>query len=212
MNLERGRHYNPVMLRSLVLIVAGLMVAMSGCTPSIGVETVTENAGPPQSREAPGAKPSPRVEILSWDQTQKRRELFKGKVVVLDVWSTYCDPCLREFPNLVALQQRFGDKVRCFSFNTDYSGAKDEPAESFRPQVLKFLTKQKADLINVISSDPSEEFYSKIKLGGPPAVFVYNREGNLAKRFDSSSGSTSGEFTYKKDVAPFVEKLLIGTK
>ncbi len=67
------------------------------------------------------------VEILSWDQTQKRREEFRGKVVVLDVWSTYCDPCVREFPNLVALQKRFGDKVRCISFDTDYSGAAANP-------------------------------------------------------------------------------------
>lgn len=154
------------------------------------------------------ASPAPTVEILSWDQTQKRREQFKGKVVVLDVWSTFCQPCVREFPNLVNLQERFGDKVACMSFDTDYTGAKDEPPESFRKNVLAFLTTQKAHLFNVLSSDPNEEFFDKIHLGGPPAVFVYDRDGKLVKRFDNSRVPKVPEFTYKSDVIPLVERLL----
>ncbi|HXY36774.1 MAG TPA: TlpA disulfide reductase family protein, partial [Planctomycetaceae bacterium] len=145
-------------------------------------------AGSPAAQSQPAtSSESPTVEILSWDQTQKRREAFRGKVVVLDVWSTYCDPCVREFPNLVVLQKRFADKIRCISFDTDYAGAVNEPPESFRRTVLDFLTKQKATgLLNVISSVPSEDFYNKIHLGGPPAVFVYDQAGKLVKRFDNS--------------------------
>jgi thiol-disulfide isomerase/thioredoxin len=155
------------------------------------------------------ATSAPNVEVLSWDQTQKRREEFLGKVVVLDVWSTYCDPCIREFPNLVALQKQFGEKVRCISFDTDYSGAVREPPESFRKPVLEFLTKRGASgLLNVISSDPSEDFYNKIRLGGPPAVFVYDQSGKLVKRFDNSQAPKTPEFTYQRDVVPLVEKLL----
>jgi thiol-disulfide isomerase/thioredoxin len=163
---------------------------------------------PAQSPAAPATVERPTVEILSWDQTQKRREEFRGKVVVLDVWSTYCDPCIREFPNLVTLQKRFGDKVRCISFDTDYSGAVREPPESFREPVLEFLTKHQANLFNVISSDPSEDFYNKIHLGGPPAVFVYDHGGKLVRRFDNSQSPKTPEFTYRHDVIPLVEKLL----
>jgi len=176
-----------------------------GCVRSPSVEE------PPtgQTRAAPRAAELPTVEILSWDQVQQRRERFRGKVVVLDVWSTYCDPCVREFPNLVALQKRFGDKVRCISFDTDYSGAMREPPESFRKPVLEFLMKRGANgLLNVISSDPSEDFYNKIRLGGPPAVFVYDQGGTLVKRFDNSRAPKTPEFTYQRDVVPLVEKLL----
>ena len=168
-------------------------------------------AASPKNETAPAqnAAPAPSVEILSWDETQKRREQFKGKVVVLDVWSTWCDPCVREFPNLVELQSRFGEKVACISFNTDYSGAKDASPESFRRPVLQFLTAKKARLFNVICSDPSEDFYTKIRLGGPPAVFVYDRKGSLVKRFDNSQVTkTNSEFTYKNNVVPLVERLL----
>jgi len=190
--------------------MAGLAVlACSGCVRSTG--TVGGDATP-RSDRAPLAKSSPAVEILSWDQTQKRREQFQGKVVVLDVWSTYCDPCVREFPNLVKLQDRLGDKVACISFNTDYSGAKDAPPESFRKPVVDFLTARKARIFNVLSSDPSEDFYTKIRLGGPPAVFVYDRQGLLVKRFDNSQVPKTPEFTYKNDVVPLVERLLGATK
>ena len=151
----------------------------------------------------------PVVEIASWDQLQKRREQFRGKVVVIDIWSTYCDPCIREFPNLVALQKRFGDKLRCISFDTDHSGAVKEPPESFRKPVLDFLSRQHAEgLLNIISSDQNEDFYNKIHLGGPPAVFVYDQSGTLVKRFDNSQTPKTPEFTYQHDIVPLVEKLL----
>jgi thiol-disulfide isomerase/thioredoxin len=184
-------------------------VLTGGCAQSPQASAPPRNSSSDQPTPAPVAAELPTVEISSWDQIQKRREEFRGKVVVLDVWSTYCDPCVREFPNLVALRKQFGDKVRCISFDTDYSGAVREPPESFRKLVLDFLTKRGATgLLNVISSDASEDFYNKIHLGGPPAVFVYDQSGKLVKRFDNSQAPKTPEFTYLHDVVPLVEKLL----
>jgi thiol-disulfide isomerase/thioredoxin len=192
----------------LASAIAAAVLITAGCTQSPSVNSPPIDSPPGQTQARPRAEP-PTLEILSWDQTQKRREEFRGKVVVLDVWSTYCDPCMREFPNLVALQKRLGDKVRCISFDTDYSGAVREPPESFRKPVLEFLMKRGANgLLNVISSDPSEDFYNKIRLGGPPAVFVYDQGGTLVKRFDNSRAPKTPEFTYQRDIVPLVEKLL----
>ena len=194
------------MTRCFYALAAGMGLLLSSCAER-DLRTVSSKGTTAKSN----LSESPTVEILSWDQTQKRLADFHGKVVVLDVWSTYCDPCVREFPNLVALQKRFGDKVRCISFDTDYSGAVREPAESFRKLVLEFLTKHgAAGLLNVISSDPSEDFYNKIRLGGPPAVFVYDARGKLVKRFDNSQVPKTPEFTYQRDIVPLVEKLLAG--
>jgi thiol-disulfide isomerase/thioredoxin len=199
------------------LLLAGVWAAAAwicGCAQSpLPSERPAESSAAPTASAPPAATTAeikrPGVEILSWDQTQKRLEQFRGKIVVLDVWSTYCDPCVREFPNLVALQRRFADKVRCISFDTDYTGAVREPPESLRKPVLDFLSKHDASgLFNVISSDPSEDFYNKIHLGGPPAVFVYDQAGKLVKRFDNSQNSKAVEFTYNRDVFPLVEKLI----
>jgi len=192
--------------------ISGIVLAVfAGCgTASTTSEIRIEQRTADDAHAAKPAPPAaiPTVEIVSWDALQKRREAFRGKVVVIDVWSTYCTPCIREFPNLVALQERFGDKIVCVSFDTDYAGTKNEPAESFKKPVLDFLTSKNALLLNVISSDPSEEFFDKLKLGGPPAVFVYDQIGQLVKRFDNSRTPKVPEFTYQKDVIPLVAKLL----
>jgi thiol-disulfide isomerase/thioredoxin len=187
-------------------ILAFALFALGGCDRATG--TTAGGKGAPPAEHVSSVEPIPAVEILSWDEAQKRREQFRGKVVVLDVWSTFCDPCVREFPNLVKLQARLGDKVGCISFNTDYTGAKGEPPESFRKRVQEFLITQKARLFNVLSSDPNEEFFTEIHLGGPPAVFVYDRQGQLIKRFDNSQVPKTPEFTYQNDVVPLVERLL----
>jgi thiol-disulfide isomerase/thioredoxin len=172
--------------------------------------TPAESQTPQRSPEKELAgKPTVTVQVLSWNETQKLVVGRKGKVVVVDVWSTFCEPCLREFPNLVKLSEKFGDRAACISFNVDYDGSASDPPASYREPVLKFLTTQQAHFQNVISSDPNEDFFNRIKLGGPPAVFVYDRTGKLAHRFDNSD-SKQPEFTYEKDVVPLVEKLLTG--
>ena len=118
-----NRHKNlPASMAAIVAIVAG------GCVQS--TET-PGRAAAPQTRAVSPTVSVPAVEILSWDQTQRRREQLRGKVIVLDVWSTYCDPCTREFPNLVKLQKRFAKQVACISFNTDYAGQKTSRRRHF---------------------------------------------------------------------------------
>ena len=46
------------------------------------------------------------LEVASWKSLQKRIADHKGKVVVLDVWSTACAPCIKELPGLSKLQQK----------------------------------------------------------------------------------------------------------
>ena len=199
-----GRHKN--LAAGIVALAAVLLGGCVQSTGSGGAAGTPQKPAPAVSQPAPA--PTPTLEILSWDQMQKRRKQFLGKVVVLDIWSTYCDPCVREFPNLVKLQDRLAKQVACISFNTDYAGAKDEPPEAFRKRVQNFLNTQKSHLFNVLSSDPNDDFYTKIRLGGPPAVFVYDRQGRLVKRFDNSQVPKSPEFNYKNDVVPLVERLL----
>lgn len=149
------------------------------------------------------------VKILDWQETQKLVEQHKGKVVVLDMWSTWCVPCIREFPNLVELHNEYGDRVACISVSCDYSGIEGEPPESYREDVLEFLRKQKATFDNVLSSVPSDKLYEKLDLGSIPAVLVYGPDGRLVQRFDNDEGEYGEEgFTYEEQVVPLVENLL----
>lgn len=171
------------------------------------VAALTIRAAEP-SASAAGSKKIP-LQVLGWDGVQKLVASHKGKVVVLDLWSTYCAPCMREFPHLVELQKQHPKDVACISMNLNYAGIKDEPPESFRDEVLAFLSKQNAHLQNVISKDPDADLFEKLDLASIPAVYVYDRKGKLVKRFDNDNiQSPSDEFTYEKDIIPLVKKLL----
>lgn len=149
-----------------------------------------------------------KVQILDWAGTQKLIASKKGKIVVLDVWSNSCAPCLEEFPNLVALSQRNHPEIVCMSLNLDYIGLKKRPPEHYQEKVLKFLKEQDARFDNILSSEKDETMYEHLGIPSIPAVFVYGRDGKLAKVFENSEAKTEADnFTYK-DVNAFVETLL----
>ena len=149
---------------------------------------------------------------LDWDGLQKLIASKKGKIIVLDAWSTSCVPCKKEFPNLVALHQRLGKQVACISVSCDYTGAKSKPPKFYEERVLKFLETQKATFDNVLATVPSDEMFEKLEIPAIPAVFVYGRDGKLVKLFDNSNAKTEAEeFTYA-DVNKLVDKLLADSK
>jgi thiol-disulfide isomerase/thioredoxin len=151
------------------------------------------------------------AKVLSWKETEQLIQNQSDKVVVLDIWSTSCLPCMREFPGLVSIHNQHKDKVTCISLNVDYYGVGDGPSEELQNNVRKFLRKQKATCLNVICSDSDEHVYDTIGFGSIPAVFVYDRSGKLSKQFtDDPKLYGPDGFTYKKDIGPLVEKLIEG--
>ena len=142
------------------------------------------------------------VQVRDWDGLQNQVADEKGKVVVVDLWSTSCLPCMKEFPNLVKLHNEHKKDVACLSFNLDYIGL--DKVEDLKPAVLDFLKKQKAAFPNFLSSEKDEAIYEKLDLASIPAVYVYDRKGKLRKRFDEDAG----EFTYEKDIVPLVKTLI----
>lgn len=167
------------------------------------------SATPLPADDAAAASKEIPLKILDWKQTQALVASHKGKVVVLDAWSLSCPPCVREFPSLVKLHKQHGAKdVVCISLSCEYEGIKKKPPESYREEVLKFLTKQGATFQNVLSNVPSDELFTQMDLSSIPAVYVYGRDGKLAKRFDNEKIKTDAdEFTYK-DVTKLVEELI----
>ena len=156
-----------------------------------------------ESENASAAKGDVELKTLNWDQTQEIVAKHRGKVVVLDLWSNHCLPCMQEFPNLVKLQAKYPNKVKCISFNMDYQG--NGKPEKNREFVMTFLKAQNATLTNVMSNVADEKLYDTLKLGSLPAIYVYDQDGEVAKRFDANS---AGDFTYEDDVIPLVNKLL----
>ncbi len=133
-----------------------------------------------------------------------------GKIIVVDIWSTSCLPCMKEFPELVKLQKAHPKQIVCVGFNIDYVGIKSKPPEYYRPRAEKFLQKRDADFPNFLSSVDAVEIFDKLDLNSIPAVLVFGKDGKLGKRFDDTllKPGKDEPFTYQQDIDPFIATLL----
>jgi thiol-disulfide isomerase/thioredoxin len=199
-------------IRFFSRILAASCLVLAGCqepTPPATDEAAEQSETRETTETSTDSGSEVTVEVKSWTEVQQMVADHRGKVVVVDVWSTWCEPCMEEFPNLVKLHRQFPDSVACISVDIDYIGRKDEPPESFRNEVLAFVSEHQATFQNVISSDTDEDVLDALEVGSIPAVLVYDREGNLKKKFTNDENEYGDDgFKYQQHIIPLVEELL----
>ena len=142
----------------------------------------------------------PKVELRTVKLPDLEQAVAKhqGKIVVVDIWATFCVPCKAEFPNLVKLHNDHGAKgVACISVTVD------DPDD--KAAALKFLRDKKAAFENYLLDEPAEAYQKKFEFAAVPTVLVYGRDGKLVKKFNADKKENA--FTYK-DVRKLVEELL----
>lgn len=150
------------------------------------------------------------TKVMDYQGIQMLVESYRGKVVVVDYWSTDCPPCIKELPGLVDLHNAYPNgEVKCITVSLDYIGLADEGPETYQSKVMPILKHIGATFDNIIAADDSETMLKKLELAAPPAVLVYGRDGKLAKRFDNEEAASEEEgFTYDKDITPLVAELV----
>lgn len=170
------------------------------------VEPTTEAApGEPAAAAPTGSEL--KIDTLDWDQTLAITQAHPGKVVVLDLWATYCPPCLKELPGLVALQAKYPDKVHCVSVCLDFDGDPAVPPAKLEPDIRAVLESKKAHHVqNVLLSTGSEELLDRVKQGSMPIIYVYDQTGKQVHVFPDRDKME--EATYDEHITPAVEALL----
>src|SRR6267378_8449515 len=133
----------------LLLSMLGLVLAPLGCDD--------------------GASGEIKLDVVTQDQLLNRLQKQRGKVVILDLWASWCAPCRMTFPHLVEMHNKYADRgVVCMSVSVD------EPED--KGKALQFLQSQNATFANYLLDDgPAGMHYFGVN--GIPAVFVYDRDG-----------------------------------
>lgn len=115
---------------------------------------------------------------------------FEGQVVVLNVWATWCAPCVHEMPTLAALQSAYGDKgVTVIPLSIDIE-------EKF-PDVVTFIDGQKP---LEVYTDTQFSAPSKFQVVGMPGTFILNKKGEMVARLDGDADWNTPEVHALLDV------------
>ncbi len=100
-------------------------------------------------------------------------ENWKGKVVLLNLWATWCAPCRKEMPHLADLQKKFGgDDFEVVAISVDRKGAEASG---------RFLVEAKATELNLYI-DQSTKVLGKIRAVGLPTTILIDRQGKEVGR------------------------------
>jgi thiol-disulfide isomerase/thioredoxin len=113
------------------------------------------------------------LQAVKYDGLAQEVQKHKGKVVVVDVWGITCPPCMKEFPHLVELHNKYGGQgLVAISLH-----AFPEMSETVKTLALKFLRSKNATFTNLILDEPAEVWQTRLHSDALPIVFVFNREG-----------------------------------
>jgi thiol-disulfide isomerase/thioredoxin len=115
-------------------------------------------------------QPEPLPEIAFQDATGRDRTLadWRGKVVLLNLWATWCLPCRKEMPALDRLQTEMGsDRFEVVAVSVDRTGLQG---------ARKFLDETKAGRL-ALYADPSARLASTLRAVGLPATLLIDAEG-----------------------------------
>ncbi|NRA32417.1 MAG: TlpA family protein disulfide reductase [Polyangiaceae bacterium] len=86
----------------LCLLVPGLLLGCGkGALLSPGVSSATEGGG----------EPAPSFELTATDGSELSLAALEGKIVVVDFWATWCQPCAVSFPKYQELAERYPELV-----------------------------------------------------------------------------------------------------
>ena len=122
----------------------------------------------------PSKSPQPAPEVSFVDAEGKTVPLsqFKGMAVLVNLWATWCQPCIEEMPALDRLQESLGDKLTVLAISQDHGGSK-----IVQPFVNKLGLKNLK-----IFLDPKAKFGDAFKVYGLPTSILIDDAGKVRGR------------------------------
>ena len=169
--------------------LAGALLALAGCSSAPVQEPLEVNIKPLAQRQA-----APKFELKDANGATVTPAEYKGKVVLLNFWATWCVPCKAEIPWFQEFDKKFKDKgFAVLGVSLDEEGWN---------VVKPYVAERKIGYRMVIGSEEVSTLYGGID--SLPTTFMIDKEGKIAA---IHTGLVS-KATYQKEI----EDLLDGSK
>ena len=160
---ERKLNFQPLVLIALIVIGAGILVLLQIKDSSFNL------TGKPRLGKGVSA---PDFSLPGLDGKMVSLADYRGKVVLLNIWATWCPPCVEEMPSMEKLYQALkGDDFEILAVSVDVSGAK---------VVTPFMKKNKLSFPAL--TDTKGSIKSLYQTTGIPESFIIGKDGNIAEK------------------------------
>ena len=125
----------------------------------------------PTVRFVRNPEPAPDFKLNGFDGKPVTLAGSRGKVLLLNFWATWCGPCRAEVPDLVALQNKYKDRLQILGLVID-----DDDQDAIRKFVAEFGINYPVALAD------SETRFAYGGIAALPTVFVINTEGRVVQK------------------------------
>ena len=169
--------FPPLRLCASIFLLS-LMLLTSCTSTDTNANSTPVISGPPSTTYPMPPLTGASLSNMGWELTDGKRSVFseyKGKVLVLDFYATWCVPCRDSIPHLIALQEKYKDQeLTVVGLNVGGPGDKEKvPAFAKEFGIQYALAKPDEDLVSFLLSDSD----------AIPQTFVFDRQGQLVERF-----------------------------
>lgn len=127
-------------------------------------------------------KPSPKFEgYVDFKGGKKSLDTFKGKFVYIDVWATWCGPCIREIPSLKNLEKEYHKKnIEFVSISTDGARRNGNSWEAAEKKWRDFVKENQLSGVQLWSGQ-DYAFQSAYQISGIPRFILIDPQGNIVE-------------------------------
>jgi cytochrome c biogenesis protein CcmG/thiol:disulfide interchange protein DsbE len=164
--------------RFLLAACIGVSILWSGCNSSKPVRAASSSSHSDKERKA-----APEFELKDADGKTVRLSDYKGKVVLLDFWATWCGPCKIEIPWFIEFERQYKDKgFAVIGVSMDEEGW---------TVVKPFVTELAINYRVLQGNDSTADLYGGVS--ALPTTFLIDREGRVAWKHEGLAGKDDFE-------------------
>ncbi len=142
-----------------------------------GADTGSLSAALGQFTPLDPPRPAPELSFAARDGSPTRLADFRGHWLLVNLWATWCAPCVREMPSLDRLQATIGDRLTILAVSQDRGGA---------PVVAPFLEQLRLASLRIYL-DPKGALGQGLGARGLPTTFLLDDEGRVRAQLEGAA-------------------------